>query len=107
MRNVEAMPEYPFQFVSILDLIWYTRGMYDVFLECLQGKEYKETNANVLANSISYNLNEAYNYLDQLIGTTEDVYNKYVIYNLLQDFEKNYSEHITENYKEIQEKNEY
>lgn len=107
MRKVEATPEHPFQFVSILDSIWYTRGMYDVFLECLQGKGPQDANVNVLANSISYNLNEAYNYLEQLIGTVEDAYNKYIIYNLLQDFEQNYGEYITQNYKEIQEKNEY
>jgi len=102
MRNVEATPTYPFQFVSILDLIWYTRGVYDVFLECLQGKGPEDANVNVLANSISYNLNEAYNYLDQFSGVIEDIYNKEVIYKLKLEFEAKYSEYITENYKELQ-----
>ena len=102
MRNVEATPEHPFQFVSILDLIWYTRGMYDLLNEKIQNREVDIKSKNILANGVVYNLNEAYNCLDQLSGTAEDICNKYVINQLLNNFVEKYSEYITENVEEIQ-----
>ena len=96
MRNIDMNPSYPFQFVSILDSIWYTRGMYDLFLEYLNGKEDKDGHKYILANSIAYNLNEAYIYLDHLVGSKEDIYNKHKILQLLENFEETYGEYITE-----------
>ena len=107
MRNVEATPEHPFQFVSILDLIWYTRGMYDLFKECIKNSNDNQETINILANSISYNLNQAYEYLDHFIGTIEDKLNKYVIKQLLDNFVHDYENYITKDYKETQEINEY
>ena len=103
MRNVEVNPEHPFQFVSILDLIWYTRGMYDCFMEYINGKEDETNRKSVLSNAIAYNLYQSYDYLDQLIGNVEDVYNKYVIKELLDKFLEKYEQYITEDYKETKQ----
>ena len=70
--------------------------MYDMFLEYVNRKEDTEKKITILANAIHYNFNESINYLNQLIGTTEDVYNKYVIFKLLEDFKQQYGEYITE-----------
>jgi len=93
--DVEANTETPIQFVSVLDLIWYTRGLYDRFMEYINGKEDLEDEQCILADGIVYNLNQCCDYLDQLVGTIEDVYNKHVIIKLLEDFKQNYREYLT------------
>ena len=45
---------------------------------------------------ISLSANQAYIYLDNRVGTIEDVYNKHVILKLQKEFEENYGEYITE-----------
>ena len=96
MKNVEACSVFPFQIASVIDYIWYIRGMYDMFISYVKNNIDDIEIINKLANGISFNFNEAYNCLDQLIGTIEDVYNKHVIFKLLEDFKQQYGEYITE-----------
>lgn len=99
-RQVESEYGCIFQFVSILDIIWYTRGLYDQFMSYINNDEVTNPDVNVLASAIAFNFKKCLEYYDRICGVTEDVYNKYIIKQIQDDFNRMYGVFETEVIKE-------
>ena len=95
-KHVEAETGHVFQFVSIIDIIWYTRGMYDFFMKYINEGDFINKDVNILASAIAFNFEKSIEYYDDICGVTEDVYNKYVIKQLQEKFMKEYGCFATE-----------
>ena len=54
-KYVEAEAGHIFQFISIADIIWYTRGMYDYFMKYINEGDFNNKDVNVLASAIAFN----------------------------------------------------
>ena len=93
LENVERNGS-EFQFSSVLEVLWYTRGMYDTFELICSGKiEDTEHNQQLLFNAIEHNLKNCCEYYDDLDEVASIVQERETMHDLYVKFIEKYNQY--------------